>query len=196
MITGAKILQRKIVVEIQTTNRQTANDHVIPDMTSHRQDLFGPRESRNVNEATRNLHANGVAPPTSSRALDKSSEEANCPNASRDNALASGTARYLSKTHFPPKPKLPHKIPTQSPSLLAHQHLSQQVRQVRRSILFSNPQNPCRCGFSNRVIVNRVVFLRQSRLRYTRILHDTLIITIHICRSIDRNSKHPQLVSQ
>ena len=40
MITGAKILQRKIVAEIQTTNRQTANDHVIPDMTSHRQDLF------------------------------------------------------------------------------------------------------------------------------------------------------------
>ena len=30
MITGAKILQRKIVVEIQTTNRQTANSHVIP----------------------------------------------------------------------------------------------------------------------------------------------------------------------
>ena len=79
----------------------------------------------------------------------------------------------------------PHDTPAQIPSFLSRQNFHEQISKICLFIFFSNLEHTCSSSLSDHMAV-----------RDTCILHDTTVVTKDNCRSISRNAKHPQLVSE
>jgi hypothetical protein len=78
----------------------------------------------------------------------------------------------------------------------SNQDLGQQISQICLSVFLSNPQNSTSSSLPYCMIIDSIVLLRQGRFRDASILDHPTVITEHIRRSLNPDTKTPQLVSQ
>ena len=80
-------------------------------------------------------------------------------------------------------------------SYTLHQGFSKQVSQVGQHALFGHPHNPSCYRLATAVVTYAIVFLSQHGLGDSSVLEHGFIVTEHICRALNRDSKHAQLIA-
>ena len=83
----------------------------------------------------------------------------------------------------------------QCAATINREQFCEQISKICHAIPFSDSEDLCRHRLVNGVIINSVMLICKHRLRYCRILYDTVVVTAHISWTVDRYPEHLEFVA-